>query len=129
MSIWRPSMPEVTPRPPKRRSSAVQSRHSAAPVSLTLPARRYSTVQIVWTVLFILTFLGSYRLAQVKPLLLLEPEARRNIRTFVLDMFPPDLSWEFVGLLGRPIIETIQLSLMGTFRSEEHTSELQSPLN
>lgn len=93
----------------------MQSRHSVAPVSLTLPARRHSTFRIVWSILFILTFLGSYRLAQVKPLLLLEPEGRRNIRTFVTGMFPPDLSWEFVSLLGRPIIETIQLSLMGTF--------------
>jgi phosphonate transport system permease protein len=30
-------------------------------------------------------------------------------------MFPPDLSWDFLSLLGRPIVETIQLSLMGTF--------------
>ena len=93
----------------------MQNRHSSAPVSLTLPARRHSNFQIVWSVLFILTFLGSYRLAQVKPLLLLEPEGRRNIWRFVTGMFPPDLSWDFVSLLGRPIIETIQLSLMGTF--------------
>ena len=93
----------------------MQNRHSSAPVSLTLPARRHSNFQIVWSVLFILTFLGSYRLARVKPLLLLEPEGRRNIWRFVTSMFPPDLSWDFVSLLGRPIIETIQLSLMGTF--------------
>lgn len=93
----------------------MQGRHSSAPVSLTLPTRRHSNFQIVWSVLFILTFLGSYRLAQVKPLLLLEPEGRRNIWRFVTGMFPPDLSWGFVSFLGRPIIETIQLSLMGTF--------------
>ncbi len=93
----------------------MQSHHSSTPASLTLPARRYSNFQIVWSVLFILAFLGSYRLAQVKPLLLFEPEGRRNIRAFVTGMFPPDLSWDFLSLLGRPIVETIQLSLMGTF--------------
>ncbi|NJD67167.1 MAG: ABC transporter permease [Candidatus Methylomirabilota bacterium] len=93
----------------------MQSNRSPVPASLILPARRFSTLQIVWSVLFILTFLGSYRLAQVKPLLLFEPEGRRHIRTFVAGMFPPDLSWDFLSLLGRPIIETIQLSVMGTF--------------
>lgn len=88
---------------------------SPAPVSPALPTRRVSNAQIICSALFILTFLGSYRLAQVKPLLLLDPEGRRNIRTFVTGMFPPDLSWDFLSLLGRPIIETIQLSLMGTF--------------
>jgi len=93
----------------------VRHHRPSAPASLTLPARRFSTFQIVWSVLFILTFLGSYRLAQVRPLLFLEPEGRRNIWRFVTGMFPPDLSWSFLSLLGRPIIETIQLSLMGTF--------------
>src|SRR5574337_1873296 len=108
-------MPEVRPRQSKRRSSAVRNDLSSAPVSPILPTRRFSNLQIIWSVLFILTFLGSYRLAQVKPLALLEPEGRRNIQTFVIGMFPPDLSWDFLSLLGRPIVETIQLSLMGTF--------------
>jgi len=81
--------------------------------SPTFPARRYSTFQIACTVLFILTFLGSYNLAQVKPLALFEPEGRRNIWKFITNMFPPDLSWNFLSLLGRPILETVQISLMG----------------
>jgi phosphonate transport system permease protein len=92
----------------------VQSNVPSTPASLTLPARRFSTFQIVYSVLFVLTFLGSYKLAQVKPLLLFEPEGRRNIWKFVTGMFPPDLSWNFLSLLGRPILETIQISLMGT---------------
>jgi phosphonate transport system permease protein len=60
-------------------------------------------------------FLGSYNLAQVQPLLLFEAEGRRNIWRFVAGMFPPDLSWGFLSLLGRPILETIQISIMGTF--------------
>lgn len=77
--------------------------------------RRFSTFQIVFSTLFVLTFLGSYRLAQVKPLLFLQPEGRRHIWTFVTGMFPPDLSWTFLNLLGRPILETVQIALMGTF--------------
>lgn len=51
----------------------------------------------------------------MKPLLLFESEGRRNIWKFVTGMFPPDLSWNFLSLLGRPILETFQISLMGTF--------------
>ena len=93
----------------------MQSNVPSTPASLILPTRRFSTFQIVCSVLFVLTFLGSYKLAQVKPLLLFEPEGRRNIWKFVTGMFPPDLSWNFLSLLGRPILETIQISLMGTF--------------
>lgn len=92
----------------------MQSNVPSTPASLTLPARRFSTFQIVFVVLFVLTFLGSYELTQVKPLLFFEPAGRRNIWKFVTGMFPPDLSWNFLSLLGRPILETIQISLMGT---------------
>lgn len=83
------------------------------PASLTLPAKRFSTFQIIFIVLFILTFLESYHLTQVKPLALFDPEGRRNIWKFISGMFPPDLSWNFLSLLGRPILETVQISLMG----------------
>lgn len=86
-----------------------------APASLALPTRRSSYFPIVFSSLFVLTFLGSYKLAQVQPLLLFEAEGRRNIWKFVAGMFPPDLSWDFLSLLGRPILETIQISIMGTF--------------
>lgn len=92
----------------------MQSDAPSTPASLTSPTRRFSSFQIVCSVLFVLTFLGSYKLAQVKPLLLFEAEGRRNIWMFVTGMFPPDLSWNFLSLLGRPILETIQISLMGT---------------
>src|SRR5574337_2097446 len=108
-------MPGIRPHQSKRRPSAVQRNAPSTPASLTLPTRRFSNLQIVCSVLFVLTFLGSYRLAQVKPLLLFESEGRRNIWKFVTGMFPPDLSWNFLSLLGRPILETFQISLMGTF--------------
>jgi len=86
----------------------------SAPASLALPARRSSYFPIVFSSLFLLTFLGSYKLAEVQPLLLFEAEGRRNILKFVAGMFPPDLSWNFLNLLGRPVLETIQISIMGT---------------
>ncbi|HLC02596.1 MAG TPA: hypothetical protein VJK02_06125, partial [Anaerolineales bacterium] len=86
----------------------------SAPASLALPVRRSSYFPIVFSTLFLLTFAGSYKLAQVQPLLLFEAEGRRNIGKFVAGMFPPDLSWSFLSLLGRPILETIQISIMGT---------------
>jgi phosphonate transport system permease protein len=86
----------------------------SAPASLALPARRSSYFPIVFSSLFLLTFAGSYKLAEVQPLLLFEAEGRRNIWKFVAGMFPPDLSWSFLSLLGRPILETIQISIMGT---------------
>ena len=93
----------------------MQSYAPPAPASLTLPARRSSYFPVVFSALFLLTFVGSYRLAQVQPLLLFEAEGRHNIWKFVAGMFPPDLSWNFLSLLGRPILESIQISLMGTF--------------
>ena len=86
----------------------------SAPANLALPARRSSYFPVVLATLFLLTFLGSYKLAQVQPSLLFEAEGRRNIWKFVAGMFPPDLSWSFLSLLGRPILETIQISVMGT---------------
>ena len=92
----------------------MQSLPPAAPASLALPPRRSSYFPVVFSALFLVTFAWSYRLAQVQPLALFEAEGRRNIWKFVEGMFPPDLSWEFLSLLGRPILETIQISLMGT---------------
>jgi phosphonate transport system permease protein len=92
----------------------LRSSARSATASPTFPTRRSSYFPIVFSALFLLTFLGSYKIAQVEPLLLFEPEGRRNIWKFVVGMFPPDLSWSFLSLLGRPILETIQISLMGT---------------
>jgi phosphonate transport system permease protein len=58
--------------------------------------------------------LVSVPLAQADPRALLQREALANVARFVAGMFPPDLSSQFLGLLVRPIIETIQISVMGT---------------
>jgi phosphonate transport system permease protein len=56
----------------------------------------------------------SWRRAEVNPLLFLEAEGRNNLWKFLTGMFPPDLSANFLGLMFRPAMETIQISVMGT---------------
>jgi phosphonate transport system permease protein len=52
--------------------------------------------------------------AQVDPRALFSGEARANVWRFVRGMFPPDLSPAFLGLMARPALETIQISIAGT---------------
>jgi phosphonate transport system permease protein len=52
--------------------------------------------------------------AQVDPRRLVEAEALANAARFLRGAFPPNLSPEFLGLLVRPALETVQISVMGT---------------
>jgi len=56
----------------------------------------------------------SLRAAQVDPRLLVESAALANVVKFVRGMFPPQLSREFLGLMLRPALETVKISVMGT---------------
>ncbi len=69
---------------------------------------------VTFAVLFILTLGASLRVAQVDPRLLFEREALHNLARFISGMFPPNLSWSFLSLMARPVLETIQISVMGT---------------
>ena len=51
---------------------------------------------------------------EVRPAQLVSTEARRNMGDFIVGMFPPDLSSEFLAFIVRPALETIQVSVMGT---------------
>lgn len=75
---------------------------------------RKSAFGVTFALLFLLTFGASLRLAQVDPRLLFEREALGNLAKFITGMFPPDLSWSFLSLMARPVMETIQISVMGT---------------
>jgi len=59
-------------------------------------------------------FAGSWHLAQIQPGLLLQADSRQNMARFIAGMFPPDLSRDFLRLLVGPLVETIQISVMGT---------------
>jgi len=56
----------------------------------------------------------SLREAQVDPRLLVQADAIANAGRFVRGMVPPALGAEFLGSLARPLVETIQISVMGT---------------
>jgi phosphonate transport system permease protein len=64
---------------------------------------------------FLLSLVLSLRVAQVDPRLLFEPAALANLARFIQGMFPPELSWSFLSVLGPALLETIQISVMGTF--------------
>ncbi len=73
-----------------------------------------SAFPYLFTLLFLIAFVDSWRRAEVSPLLFLEAEGRNNLWKFLTGMFPPDLSTNFLGLMFRPAMETIQISVMGT---------------
>lgn len=47
-------------------------------------------------------------------MVLFEARGRQNLLKFVMGMFPPELSWDFLRLTARSAVETIQISIMGT---------------
>jgi len=63
---------------------------------------------------FAIVLAVSLREAQVDPRLLVHGDAAGNALRFVGGMFPPALGADFVAQLLRPVVETIQISVMGT---------------
>lgn len=63
---------------------------------------------------FVLTLAGSFRLAEVDPRRLFEGDALANAARFIRGALPPQLSPDFLGLMARPVVETIQISVAGT---------------
>lgn len=57
---------------------------------------------------------ASWRIAEVRPLELLLGEGRDKFLSFLAEMFPPDLSAEFLGFALRPAMETLQIAVLGT---------------
>jgi len=60
------------------------------------------------------TLAGSLYVAQVDPRRLVEGDVVGNVARFARGAFPPKLSPEFLGLMVRPAVETVQISVMGT---------------
>ncbi|MFQ5946199.1 MAG: phosphonate ABC transporter, permease protein PhnE [Candidatus Methylomirabilales bacterium] len=80
------------------------------------PSFRESKTFLHWLFLagLVVVFLWSARMAQVNPGTLLNEEALANFWRFFVGAFPPDLSADFLGLLVKPTIETVQISILGT---------------
>ncbi|MFN3477278.1 MAG: phosphonate ABC transporter, permease protein PhnE [Candidatus Methylomirabilales bacterium] len=86
---------------------------SSPPADFSL-GRTKSTFPYLFTLFFIMAFVLSYWAAQVDPFVLFEAQGRQNLRKFVTGMFPPELSLDFLKLMARPAVETLQISIMGT---------------
>lgn len=87
---------------------------SAAPADRFPASGRKSRFPYVLTAVFAASVLYSLRTAQVDPRRFFEGHALANVARFVRGALPPELSREFLGLMLRPALETVQISVMGT---------------
>jgi phosphonate transport system permease protein len=85
----------------------------AAPAAPSSAADKAAFPYVFWLV-FGLSLAWSLHVAQVDPRTLVSAEARANVGRFVRGMFPPELSPGFLGLMARPALETVQISVAGT---------------
>jgi phosphonate transport system permease protein len=87
---------------------------SAAPVDRFPASRSRSLFPYVFGAVFLASVLFSLRAAEVDPRRFVEGQALANVAKFVRGAFPPQLSREFLGLMLRPALETVQISVIGT---------------
>lgn len=74
-----------------------------------------SAFPFLFSLFFFIAFLDSWWRAGVDPLVFFEKEGREHLWKFLSGMFPPELSWSFLSFMFRPALETVQISVMGTF--------------
>jgi phosphonate transport system permease protein len=79
----------------------------------TRPSHR-SFSAYLFIALFLFVFIDSWQRAGIEPEVFFETKGRESLWKFLTGMFPPDLSWNFLSLMLRPTLETIQISLWGT---------------
>src|SRR5262249_52913811 len=99
----------------RSQSGSRMARHStAAPAGRSPASANKSAFPWIFAVACALSVALSLRAGQVDPRLLVESAALANVAKFVRGMFPPQLSREFLGLMLRPTLETVQISVIGT---------------
>jgi phosphonate transport system permease protein len=92
------------------------ARIPTAPPADRFPASRgRSAFPWIFTAVFAASIAFSLRQAQVHPGILLDGHSAANVARFVGGMFPPQLSRDFLALMLWPAVETLQISVMGTF--------------
>jgi phosphonate transport system permease protein len=87
---------------------------SAAPADRFPASAPRSAFPWLLAAAFAVTLALSLRAAEVDPSALVRPDALANAARFVRGTFPPNLSPDFLALMVRPAIETVQISVMGT---------------
>jgi phosphonate transport system permease protein len=85
-----------------------------SPTLSRIPRSEKSLFSYLFALLFAVAFVDGWRRAEVNPLVFFDAESRGNLWKFISGMFPPDLSSDFLSLMIRPALETIQISVMGT---------------
>jgi phosphonate transport system permease protein len=63
---------------------------------------------------FFLAVADSWRRAEIDPTAFFDARGRASLWKFVTGMFPPEVSWDFLSLMIRPTLETVQISFWGT---------------
>ncbi|MBI3635909.1 MAG: phosphonate ABC transporter, permease protein PhnE [Candidatus Rokubacteria bacterium] len=87
---------------------------SAAPVDRSRVSTGKSAFPYLLGAAFALSLAFSLHAAQVDVRLLFDRAALANVGRFVHGALPPRTDAEFLRLLVRPVIETVQISVMGT---------------
>ena len=85
-----------------------------SPARLSFSNSEKSLFPYLFGLLFLLTLADSWRRVGVNLLVFFERQGRENVVKFLGGMFPPDLSSGFLALMVGPMMETIQISVMGT---------------
>lgn len=57
---------------------------------------------------------GSYEISEIDPSLLWGEEGAAAARDFLLGLFPPAHSWEFLGFVVKPALDTLYIAILGT---------------
>ena len=81
--------------------------------SLTHPSHK-SLFPYLCSAFFLLALIDSWRRAGIDPTVFFDAKGRESLWQFLTGMFPPALSWNFLYLMLRPTLETIQISIWGT---------------
>jgi phosphonate transport system permease protein len=87
---------------------------SAGPAGRSAASTPRSAFPFLLAVAFAASLVAALRVAQVDPRVLVDGPTLGNAARFVGGMFPPRLTPDFLALMLRPAIETIQISVAGT---------------
>ena len=85
----------------------------AAPAARSPVSNRAAYPYLLWLACG-LSLAWSLHAVQADPRTLLSAEARVNVWRFVRGMFPPDLSPALLWVMAPAVVETVQISLVGT---------------
>jgi len=85
-----------------------------SPALPSYSSARRTVFPYLFTLFFLLALIDSWRRVGVDLFIFFEPLGREHLLKFLTAMFPPAYSYDFLSLMVRPALETIQISVMGT---------------